>query len=91
MKEKLEGKILVGLILYYCSVDLKEIINKKYIKDLSELVNKSVKVNQLYLEIKIKTNSLTFTIKPMTSNDFEFGNLNGISTWSTKMIPISMK
>jgi hypothetical protein len=83
--------ILVGLILYYCSVDLREVINKKYIKDLSELINKSIKVNQLYLKIKIKTNSITFTIKPMTSNEFEFGNLNGISTWSTKMIPISMK
>ena len=65
--------------------------DNEYIKDLSELINKSIKVNQLYLKIKIKTNSITFTIKPMTSNEFEFGTLNGISTWSTKMIPISMK
>jgi len=90
MKEE-RYDVLVGLILYYCSVDLKEVINTKYIKDLTTLINKSVKVNQLYLKIKIKTNSVTFTIKPMTSNEFEFGNLNGISTWSTKMIPISMK
>jgi hypothetical protein len=55
------------------------------------MINKAVKVNQLMLSIKIKTDYLIFTIKPMSYNEFELGTLNGIATWGTKKMTISMK
>jgi hypothetical protein len=91
MKEDRGGRILVGLIVYYCSADLKQLLNAKYGKTLSEMINKAVKVNQLMLSIKIKTDYLIFTIKPMSYNEFELGTLNGIATWGTKKMTISMK
>lgn len=80
--------ILIGLILYGCSKELEQVVNKKYGDTLTSIINKSTQVKQLYLNFKIKKDQIQFSIKSMENAEFKLGTLNGIDSWGVKAITI---
>lgn len=83
--------ILIGIIMYGCSKQLQVAINDKYATSLTEIINKSLSVKQLYLDAKIGKNLIKFSMKAMENSDFMVGTLNGIDSWGIKAITIYMK
>lgn len=82
--------ILIGTILYPCSKNLANVINTKYGKTLTSLINKALTVKQLYLALNIKKDQIKFTMKAMENSDFEVGSLNGVDSWKIKAMSISL-
>ena len=83
--------LLIGSILYTSSKQLQEVINSEYLETLTSLINKSLSVKQLYLDLKLKKDSIEFNIRAMENSQFEFGTLNSVEKWSNNKITISMK
>ena len=82
--------ILIGIVMYACSKELQTVINSKYSKTLTSIINKSLSVKQLYLDMKIKSDSINFHMKAMENSDFAIGTLNGIDSWGMKALTIYM-
>lgn len=83
--------ILIGTVIYACSKELQKVINSKYSETITSIINKSLSVKQLYLDMKIKNNLIKFSIRSMETGKFLIGTLNGIDTWSMKALPIYME
>jgi hypothetical protein len=83
--------ILIGTVLYACSKELQQVINQKYSETITSIINKSLSVKQLYLDMKIKNNLIKFSIRSMETGKFLIGTLNGIDSWSMKALPIYME
>jgi hypothetical protein len=89
--EAQEYDLLVGIILYGCSKQLQTAINDKYSSTITSIINKSLSVKQLYLDAKIGKGLIKFGMRAMENSDFMIGTLNGIDSWSSRAISISMK
>ena len=89
--EEKEYDILIGIVLYACSKELQKVINQNYSETITSIINKSLSVKQLYLDMKIKSNLIKFSIRSMETGKFLIGTLNGIDTWGMKALPIYME
>ena len=81
----------IGIIMYGCSKQLQTAINDKYSSTITSIINKSLSVKQLYLDAKIGKGLIKFGMRAMENSDFLVGTLNGIDSWSSRAISISMK
>ena len=83
--------ILIGIVLYACSKELQKVINQNYSETITSIINKALSVKQLYLDMKIKSDLIKFSIRSMETGKFLIGTLNGIDTWGMKALPIYME
>jgi len=83
--------VLVGTVIYGSTKELVPLLNKEFGETMSGLINMAFSAKQLYLQMNIKKGSLIFTMKSMKTSKFEIKGLNGVDSWITKGLGISMK
>jgi len=79
----------IGIILYYCSVEFSKYIDEKWSVELNSLLNKTLRNQQVYMDLNMKNDTVTFHIKSMQTGKFVCGPLNGID-WQTKQLTLSL-
>jgi hypothetical protein len=90
--DKTLSENLIGIILYFCSRTLIEVVNIKYKDLLDEMIKKSISFKQLYLlKIDDKNSKLEFEFKNSRAISFEFSGINSIPQWNNSNFKISMK
>lgn len=79
----------IGIILYYSSIEFSKYINKNWSVELNSLLNKTLRNQQVYMDLDIKKNLVTFNVKSMQTGKFVLGSING-TDWATKQLSLSM-
>ena len=82
--------VLIGTVLYGSTKELVPLLNKEFGETMSGLINMAFSAKQLYLKLNIKKGSLIFTMKSMKTSNFEIKGLNGVDSWSTKGLGITL-
>lgn len=81
---------IVGIIMYGCSKQLVDVLNKKYGKVMTGMINKALSAKQLYLIVNIKKNSILFQMKSMKTSNFKIDELNGVNSWDQRGLAITL-
>jgi hypothetical protein len=87
--DQMDNDQKIGIILYYCSVEFSKYINDNCSDELNSLLNKTLRNQQVYMDLDMKRDSVTFHIKSMQTGNFVCGPLNGID-WQTKQLTLSL-
>jgi hypothetical protein len=88
--DKLDEFTRVGIILYYSSIQLADHINENWSTELNSLINRAIKNQQLYMDLDITRDTVTFHLKSMTNSEFKVGTLNNLASWNNNQLKISM-
>lgn len=81
---------IVGIIMYGCSKQLVGVLNAKYGKVMTGMINKALSAKQLYLTINLKKNSILFQMKSMKTSNFKIDELNGVNSWDQRGLAITL-
>lgn len=81
---------IVGIVMYGCSKQLVGVLNAKYGKVMTGMINKALSAKQLYLIVNIKKNSILFDMKSMKTSNFKIDELNGVNSWDQRGLAITL-
>lgn len=80
----------IGIVIYYSAKQLSEHINQNWSDELNSLINRSIKYQQLYMDLDINKNTIVFNLKSMANSKFQIGGLNNLQQWTNNQVKISM-